>query len=1228
MDRLFVNLGADGRVSVSTELDGEYPSQVSEPTELSWPMNVDELENLRWYLEDYLEAPFGVYEQRGEQVANQLSEWGRRVFDVVFGVGPARDAYVTLRTRATGSAAEIVFQSAVPGWLALPWELLRDPHCRLPLALETITISRSLTGQRAPSGAATGERLRVLMVISRPKGAGDVGYRMIARPLLERLEAVRGQVDLVVLRPPTLDALDKTLLAATGAGEPFQVVHFDGHGALVGARAPVGAGAPGSYAGIAEQGVLVFEKPGGGADHVPATDVAWVLGRAKVPVVVLNACQSGAIGKELEAAVATRLLVGGASSVVAMAYRVYAVAAAEFMTAFYQRLFAGDRVADAVTAGRERLHLRRDRPSPKGPMPLDDWMVPVHYTRRDVHFPNLRTKDALGSKPSIAREQTDPLAPRDTFVGRDELFYQLEVAARLQHVVLLHGPGGTGKTELAKAFGRWCRDTGGVDDPNLVILHSFEPGVASFSLAGVLSTIGQQVIGTEFELLEADERQATVLKLLAERRALVVWDNFESVYSMPDPTSATPTLDQTDRSELLGFLAGVAADGRSAVLITSRSPEPWLGDVRRMPIDGLTTVEASEYADHLLTPYPNAQLRRDDRAFGELMEWLAGHPLSMRLTLRHLDTTKPRALLDGLRGLTPLPGEDDGGRTSSLPASISYSIRHLHPDTRRLLVAVSLFHGVVDGSILDLFGRFFSRLSHVSPRFSYTDQKSWNQVLKEASVLGLLTPLNGATYAVHPALPAYLFNQWRAEEPETFATQRETANLALLNSYAAFGVWAVEQIVGGDTARAYSMIGLQRRTLGYLLGYALDHGHWLEAVPIAGALDHWWNTRGLHREANEWVARARYVLESATGTPPALDDPAAKLWLGLVVAQANRQREAGLLDSAERTFLEIRDMLVAQPASAPRSDHLDVVYGGLGHIAQERGRWDEAEAWHHKSLTHVAEEFRDQHSAAANYDALGIIAMQQSRLDEAENWFRKSLTISEELRDQHGIASSWHQLGIIAQRRGQRDRAGAWLHKSLTINEKLGDQHGAAKSYYQLGVFAVEQRQLSEAENWFRKSLVINEKLDLQAQVVKCYYQLGVTALGRQQLDQAESWLRRALTIGAQLDDWPDQPESLWQLALVAASRRRFDEALEWTVRSATLFDKFPHPANQPVALLLATLTAPLGVDNLKRCWQKVTGQPVPIEVLNYVEANKPNSTADVKRIQHLFDRSPDDSDR
>ncbi|MGH4023492.1 MAG: CHAT domain-containing protein, partial [Pseudonocardiaceae bacterium] len=339
-DRLLVDLDADGRVSVSTSLDGEFSATpAGEPFELVWPLDSDALEDLRWYLEDYLGAPFGVYEQRGPQVADRLTGWGQAVFAALFGTGPARDAYVKARA---GRDVEIVFRSSVPARLGLPWELLCDPARPTPVPLDRVAMSRSLLETNAArSFAVGGERLRVLMVISRPRGADDVGYRMVARPLLERLEAVRGTVELVVLRPPTLERLAEELAAAQAAGEPFQIVHFDGHGVLADRRVAPGSGPPLTFEDSAAQGVLVFEKPGGGADPVAAAEVARVLAGAAVPVVVLNACQSGAVGKALEAAVATRLLQEGAASVVAMAYSVYAVAAAEFMTAFYERLFAG-----------------------------------------------------------------------------------------------------------------------------------------------------------------------------------------------------------------------------------------------------------------------------------------------------------------------------------------------------------------------------------------------------------------------------------------------------------------------------------------------------------------------------------------------------------------------------------------------------------------------------------------------------------------------------------------------------------------------------------------------------------------------------------------------------------------------------------------------------------------------------------------------------------------------
>ena len=361
-DRLVVDLGGDGQATVLSWPDGGLPEEVSRAP-LAWPLDAAALEDLRWYLEDYLLAPFGVWEDRGPAVRARLPGWGDEAFGSVFGAGRARDAYQRARDRGL----EVVFRSADPGLLGLPWELMRDGAG--PVALGEGGISRSLP---VADGAGTlevpGGRLRVLMVIARPTGTADVGYQMVARPLLERLDAVRGEVALTVLRPPAFGALAQAVRRAADAGEPFHVVHFDGHGVMpgrgVGGGAVVG-GRPAMMSGPGE-GLLAFEQPGGGGDEVTASKVAAVLAGGQVPVVVLNACQSGAVGKELEASVATALLKAGCAAVVAMAYSVYAVAAAEFMAAFYEAVFAGAGVGQAVVAGRRRLFERDGQAEPEG----------------------------------------------------------------------------------------------------------------------------------------------------------------------------------------------------------------------------------------------------------------------------------------------------------------------------------------------------------------------------------------------------------------------------------------------------------------------------------------------------------------------------------------------------------------------------------------------------------------------------------------------------------------------------------------------------------------------------------------------------------------------------------------------------------------------------------------------------------------------------------------------
>ena len=163
------------------------------------------------------------------------------------------------------------------------------------------------------------------------------------------MEGLGKLAELTVFTPPTFPALQQALQRAAAAQQPFDVVHFDGHGV---------------YDRRHGLGGLCFEDPRDsqklrerGMAFVDAREIASVVRKHRIPLVFLEACQSAQAETDPTASVAAKLLEEGVTSVVAMSHSVLVETVLRFVQAFYATLAEGVRRAGYV--GRAAGAVRR-----------------------------------------------------------------------------------------------------------------------------------------------------------------------------------------------------------------------------------------------------------------------------------------------------------------------------------------------------------------------------------------------------------------------------------------------------------------------------------------------------------------------------------------------------------------------------------------------------------------------------------------------------------------------------------------------------------------------------------------------------------------------------------------------------------------------------------------------------------------------------------------------------
>ena len=681
----------------------------------------------------------------------------------------------------------------------------------------------------------------------------------------------------------------------------------------------------------------------------------------------------------------------------------------------------------------------------------------------------------------------------------------------------------------------------------------------------VISTVGRQVWGKEFDPLMPNKQEAVVVQYLQAHRCLLIWDNFEPVAGFP--AGNQPLLTEPERQRLQQWLK-VLRGGQSWVLITSRREEPWLDcGYWLLPLRGLSLparrwpgLSDSEVLAAKILETVGVRLADLPEEYLELLKLLRGHPLSLRVVLPHLQRQSPVVLMEALRqGLDTFAGAEEEGREKSLTVSLDYSFAALSERAQRHLPFLAFLSERVNVDVLCFFSSSEAgdkyRKAYEAVFGEKLQKANWLSILEEAATAGILEPLSSTIFQIHPALPWYLRQRLHTASLPTLVdggsdTQFIFASEVIadleekfLDFYGAFAQ-SLERELISNSEHASLFLQVEQPNLLQKLRFAEQRNDWENAQWLLQALGELYKRTGYILELKALCQQALVRVGINLNDAKAKGKKAFNFWIYLRGREANDYLQIADLEGALAIYQEILIELQNLQDSTAK-DEISSVYYPLGVILLKKRCFDDAISYFEKVLT-IREDTGDLSRAANAYHALGFVAQEQRRFDDAISYFEKALEIKEGMNNKYGAAEEYHHMGRIAEEKRRFDLANTYYKKALDIYEDAGDLLNLATEYHQLGSVAQQQGHFDDANIYYRKALKIHEDADNQYDAADEYHNLGIVAQEQGYFNDANAFYKKALTIKEDADDYYATSMIYHQMGMAAQRQGRFDDAISY----------------------------------------------------------------------------------
>ncbi len=700
--------------------------------------------------------------------------------------------------------------------------------------------------------------------------------------------------------------------------------------------------------------------------------------------------------------------------------------------------------------------------------------------------------------------------PANRFVGRSKEWHQLDLLwEQGSQLITLLGPGGVGKTRLARQYAQYQREqqrwAGGVWYCDLNFTSSF-----------------WEVLETMAQTLQVEIPHTSTLHGALSSMGQVIRSHGPSLWIFDH-------LDQLIKfsHDTLGSWLSLAPQAR---FIATTRQRLRLDNESVVEMEPLTHDEAIELFADRASAWISLRLDTDQyNLVSDIITRLDGNPLAIELAASRLHVMTLEELLERLTQRLDVLQQHHPSQAQhhvTFRDTLDWSWNLLERDEQEALAQCSVFE---NGFTLQAAEQV------VRPQSWPTGPSILNIIsaLRDQSLLRLHPESAGRSlrFTMYNMLRNYAAEKLVEMGQFEAATQRHAA------FFLEWGGEQKESLDREDGALAYSEMLLEVDNIRavYHRYIRIDPNTALQAHLLL------YPTLRTLGGTEDYLNQLHYALKVGG----VLHN---KVRLEALQIQAECMKRLGQVDKAQTTLESALAMAYAHNNPISKGQLLN----RLGNFYQSQGHFEQAETMHREALV-LSRQHDDIQTTSVTLSHLGNVFRLRGRLEESERLYREALQIHRNQKDLRGEGIVQSQLGNLFRSQGRIDEAIESYEKALTLQRELGDRRGESITLGNLGQVKQKQGWLQDAERAYQQAMEVYKITGDRRGESITLDRIGELQQLRGRYPEASTLHAQALVLYRQLNDRRGEGFCLHNLARIFRIQGAWDEALQHLQHSISL---------------------------------------------------------------------------